>query len=107
MAQNPKRRLLLQLRKAVNPYRRFTVEYVGGATGDLLRYTCRTCGWSIVQQAGGKKAVKCCRGKATMPAGMAKKLAAYQEQGGGATGHCDDCTRAARDAKYPLNAVSS
>ena len=90
--QPNKRKLYLQLRKRMRILRRFTVEYLGDST---FRYTCRTCGQAHTDHK-------------TNPAGKPfneqamQKLAAYQQQGGGASGVCDHCTKLARDERYPL-----
>ena len=91
---NPqRRRLLLQVRKTVNPQRRFHVEYVDG---DRVKYTCKTCGHVIISRIGNAKNV-------SLPPALVKKLARYQNDGNGATGKCPACTKKARDERYPLS----
>lgn len=92
---NPRRRLLLQLRRRLRVQRRFRVQYNGGT---VFQYTCTTCGTAEDQAmldpagkplyGGDEKALA--------------RFAAYQDQGGGVSGVCDTCTRRARDERYPL-----
>jgi hypothetical protein len=80
------RKLALRMRKRVNAMRRWDAEYVDGVK---IKYTCRICGFSRTRE------------HKTTP-GMARKLAAYQNHGGGATGICPRCTKKSRDELYPL-----
>jgi len=83
---------LLFKRRTIHAHRRFSVEYLG----DLkLKYTCRTCGKSTLKDYKS-------RGTGHFSEQSLRKLAAYQEQGGGAGGVCQHCTKVARDKEYPL-----
>lgn len=83
-------------RARIHCRRRFSVEHLGE---DQLKYTCRTCGWSKAQRPGGEKAVYDPRDPYSSE--IVKKLAAYQDQGGGASGTCPACTQKERDRQYP------
>lgn len=89
-------KLRRRLRAKIGCRRRFSVEHLGD---DQLKYTCRTCGWSKVQRPGGKKVPY--DPKHPYSAELVKKLASYQDQGGGAGGICPACTEKERDRQYP------
>ena len=95
MATDPRRTLILNLRKTVHVRRRFTSEHVAGAT---IRYTCRTCG-AVTEEVlrGGK-------GPQARPVdeAWAKKMVAYWNSSNGCTGECKACLKRARDTRYPL-----
>lgn len=84
--RDPKRVLILRLRRAVRVYRRFDVRQVGEL---LEEQTCRTCGY--------KETIE----HKTLPA-MAKKLIAYRAHGGGVSGVCPACSKQAAKERYPL-----
>lgn len=83
-------RVRRQNRKRIKVRVRFSAEYVGE---DLIRYTCRRCGFSKIQRPG--------KSKYALSHDGVRKLAAYQDQGGGAGGICSRCTKRKRDRQYP------
>lgn len=87
-----------QNRKRIKIRVRMSVEYV---EGPRLKYTCRTCGWSVIQYPGGKAYERLHGSKRAISTELVKKLAAYQDQGGGASGFCPQCTKRERDRQYP------
>lgn len=90
---NNKRKHIMFKRRLIRVRRRFSVEYLGGTQ---LKYTCRTCGHATVKDMND--------GHASISPLAVEKLAKYQDQGGGASGICDRCTKRARDEKFPLPA---
>lgn len=90
--EDNKRKHILFKRKTIRVVRRFDVEYIGDST---LKYTCRTCGHSVMK-------------KRVNPAGkpldeaFTKRLAVYQNDSNGASGVCKHCTKLVQDERYPL-----
>ena len=70
-------------------WRKFSVEFLEKRSVPTFRYTCKVCGWKRIQPMligpRGRKV--------PMSREMALKLARYQDQGGGASGHCPRCLR--------------
>lgn len=93
-APNPRRSLLLKLRRAIKVMRRHTVKYLGDG---VFEYTCKTCGHVS-------------KGMQTTPDGKradggdarARKWVAYVMTGGGVSGTCKPCTKKVRDRRHPL-----
>jgi hypothetical protein len=91
---DPRRSLLLALRRQVKSHRRFDVDYTEGA--DVYGSTCRTCGTRTVQPImlpGGVRA----------SVAAVSHLAKYWMRNGTISGECPTCTKTMRDEKYPLN----
>lgn len=88
---DPRFRLKVQAvkhkRRLINVRRRFSVEYLEVLK---LRYTCRTCGHSAIFDRSG------------FSVEVLRKLADYQNQGGGASGVCPRCTKQKRDELHPM-----
>jgi hypothetical protein len=86
--RDPKRTLILRLRRTVKVSTRHDVEQVGPLTEKL---TCRECGHSEEQ---------------TFPKGMDPVLAArlirYRGHAGGVRGVCLKCSKRAAEKRYPL-----
>lgn len=86
--RDPRRALILKLRRTVKVARRFDV--AADAADPLVEVqTCRTCG-----------SVERIRHE-TSPQ-MAQKMIRYRAHGGGVSGVCPACSKAAAKERYPL-----
>ena len=94
------RKIQLALRRKVKSIQRFDIEYVGGDRGDMVKTTCKSCGFSELHPLGGWNKAK--KLGAKTPAELTKKLVAYQQSGCGISGVCPRCTKHKRDEKFPL-----
>ena len=92
------RRALLNLRRRINPQRRFSVKLLGEG---WFEYTCRTCGCAFKKQHKDPSGRVLYTGSANAEA-IARKFAAYQNDSAGASGRCKRCSKKARDKRYPL-----
>lgn len=98
MKTSPKRRLLLNLRRAINPIRRFTVLGYNTVSKDgrtfkvEVELECRTC---------KKKHWKTFDGKKVNLAFVVKQSIPLWSNAG-AQGKCKHCTKQIRDRRYPL-----
>lgn len=90
---NPRRRLALNLRRALRKvHRRFDVVNLGDGR---VRLTCRKCGTVTIERPGE-------RSGSVLGPEMERKLASYWATPNGISGNCDTCLRAERDRRYPL-----
>jgi hypothetical protein len=101
---NPKRQLLLNLRRGITRVqRRFDVEDLGEGK---VRLTCRTCRTVTEEVAGANdKSVKSGARSAPEPGSFEAKFMARYWSGktqNGISGNCEVCLKAERDRRYPL-----
>lgn len=101
---DPKRRLVLNLRRSIRRvHRRFDVEDLGEGR---VRLTCQTCGTATEIIAGSNAAsVKSGASAVPKPASFQAVFLARWWTGNarnGISGNCETCLRADRDLRYPL-----
>jgi hypothetical protein len=90
---NPRRRLLLTLRRQLNPIRRFDVNYLNEG---VVEFTCRECG------AKKRRDYNTLKLKPYVSHSFLEtKLLPLWKQCG-SQGHCKRCTKKLRDERYPL-----
>lgn len=89
--QDPKRKLILGLRRKVKVQSRFDVVALGGGQE---KQTCRTCGFEEIVSIAGKGQ--------TLPDALAKRLTAYRAHSSGVSGTCPNCSKIEAERRYPL-----
>ena len=91
---NPRYKAFMLMRKRIHVSTRLIVESAGDGKE---RLSCKTCGWTHVQNVGGMTDEILAQSNKA----LIEKLVRYRGDGG-IWGECDACTKRARDERYPM-----